>query len=118
MALSDQLSQPVDNRRRVIVDCGGNLFGQPLAVLAEKDDVGEGPADVDPDPVPGHAYSAAMAMPGGSRLIAGVCGQLRARRRLSRKTCVAASSTASGFAASTTPYSARAEASETNSFLT
>jgi hypothetical protein len=44
-------------------------------------------------------YSAAIAMPSGPRLIAGVRGQLRARRSLSRRAHVAASSTVSGFPA-------------------
>src|ERR1700746_698992 len=103
MALADSLGEPIDDRRRVIVDRRGNLLGQPSAVLAEKDDVGKGTTDIDADPVPGHAYSAAIPRPGGSRLIAGVCGHLRARRRLSRAACVAASSTASGFHLTTTP---------------
>src|ERR1700757_1953969 len=55
MALADQLGEPIDDRRRVIVDRRGNLLGQPSAVLAEKDDVGKGTADIDADPVPGHA---------------------------------------------------------------
>src|ERR1700730_14744886 len=35
-ALADQLGQPVDDRRRVIVDRRGDLLGQPSAVLAKK----------------------------------------------------------------------------------
>ena len=101
--LADQLTEPVDDRRRVIVDSRGNLLGQPRAMLAKKDDVGEGAADIDADPVPGHAYSAAIAVTGASQLIAGVCGQLRVRRSRSRRARVAASSTAIGLPAKTTP---------------
>ena len=101
--LADQRGEPPDDRRRVIVDSRGNLLGQPLAVLTEKDDVGESAADVDADPIPGHAYSAAIAVTGGSQLIAGVCGQLRVRRSRSRRARVAASSTAIGLPAKTTP---------------
>ena len=59
IAFADQIGESVDNRRRVIVYRRGDLLGQPLAVLAEKDDVGEGAADIDTDPVLDHAYSAA-----------------------------------------------------------
>ena len=103
IVLADQLSESVDDCPGVIVDRRRNLFGQSLAVLTEKDDVGESAADVDANPVTGHAYSAATARPDESQLTAGVCAQLRVRRSRSRRARVAALSTASGFPSKTTP---------------
>ena len=60
-ALGDQRGEPVDDRLRVVLDGGGDLLGEPLAALAEEDDVGERPADIDADAELGHLLGRARA---------------------------------------------------------
>ena len=102
----EHLRQAFGDSARIVVDGGGNFLGDDSAITTQKDDVCEGAADIDADPVAAHAMTTSLDSGGGdagSRTTDGVDFQPRVFRMRARSAFVASMSTSCRTGSITTP---------------